>query len=159
VVPAAAGPVRVGVLNCYEDLSGGAGRSVWAAARPQLLVNVTNDAWFAGTSAPALHARLAAMRAIELRTDLVRAVNDGGGEWVDAAGRVRRLARGGAGVRIATPALRAAAAPATPYARLGDWPLAAALALLALGFRIRAGCSRACASAPARAWSAASRAR
>lgn len=37
------------------------------ALGPNLLVNITNDAWFEGTAESELHARLGAMRAIELR--------------------------------------------------------------------------------------------
>jgi apolipoprotein N-acyltransferase len=66
------------------------GRRIALSLRPNLLVNVTNDAWFTGTAEPELHARLAVMRAIELRLDLVRAVNRGVASWVDATGRFGR---------------------------------------------------------------------
>ena len=121
--PPGVGPVRLGVLVCYEDMNPGVGRRV-ARLRPRLLVNVTNDAWFAGTSAPALQARLAAVRAIELRTSMVRAVNGGESTWIDAAGRVRRRQdRPGPAVTTADPVLRAADAAPTLYARAGDRPL------------------------------------
>ncbi|WP_372791715.1 apolipoprotein N-acyltransferase [Paraconexibacter sp.] len=126
-------PVRTGVLICYEDVDPAPARAVARDLRPQLLVNLTNDAWFAGTSAPELQARLSALRAVETRTALVRAVNAGGGGWVDAAGRRRavRRVRGGS-VVLASPRLRSVSAPATTYARFGDLPLWALVAL-ALG--------------------------
>ncbi|HMJ15524.1 MAG TPA: apolipoprotein N-acyltransferase, partial [Polyangiaceae bacterium] len=67
------GAARIGVLNCYEDILPGLGRRI-ALAHPNLLVNVTNDAWFGPTSEPELHLRLSVLRAVEARLDLVRAV-------------------------------------------------------------------------------------
>ena len=83
-----AGPIRAAVLNCYEDTLPAAGREAMERS-PNLLVNVTNDAWFAGSAEGELHLRLAVLRAIETRRDLVRAVNQGPTTFVDAAGRVR----------------------------------------------------------------------
>lgn len=127
---------RLGVLNCYEDTLAGVGRRI-ASVDPDLLVNVTNDAWFAGSAEPELHARLAVMRAVELRRDLVRAVNLGVASWVDARGIVRaRDDRSEPSVLLVEPALRRG--PPTPYARVGDLPLALALAGGAAFFAIRA---------------------
>jgi apolipoprotein N-acyltransferase len=120
--------LRMGVLNCYEDTLTGVGRQITAALAPNLLVNLTNDAWFTGSAEPELHARLAAMRAIELRRDLVRAVNLGVVSWIDAKGVVRSRDEGDRrSVTFATPAIREA--PLTPYTRLGDAPLAALMAI------------------------------
>src|SRR6185503_2583330 len=94
---------RIGVLNCYEDTLPSVGRRV-ARAGPDLLVNVTNDAWFGPTAEPELHLRLSALRAVETRLDLVRAVNLGVPAWIDARGVVR--ARGSddrESVMLATP--------------------------------------------------------
>lgn len=120
---------RIGVLNCYEDTLPGVGRRV-ALAEPNLLVNLTNDAWFGLGAEPELHLRLSAMRAIETRLDLVRAVNLGTPTWIDAAGIVRQ--RGSAeqqGVMLVTPGL--SEHPPTVYVRFGDAPLVLLLALLA----------------------------
>lgn len=132
-----AGRARMGVLNCYEDMLPDVARRVGGLA-PNLFVNVSNDSWFDGSFGPALHARLAAMRAIEHRRDLVRAVNLGVSSWVDAAGRVRASsAESEPSVLDAHPALREGRT--TLYARLGDTPtlgaLAAALALFAFARR------------------------
>src|SRR5262249_14382502 len=83
-----AGPIRLAVLNCYEDTLPVAGREAMSV-RPNLLVNLTNDAWFAGSAEGELHLRLAVVRAIEARRELVRAVNRGPTTWIDATGRVR----------------------------------------------------------------------
>jgi apolipoprotein N-acyltransferase len=104
-----------------------------------LLVNITNDAWFHGTAEPELHARLGAMRAIEQRRDLVRAVNLGVSSWVDAAGVVRaRYASATAGTLVVTPNVREE--PLTFYMRWGDAPLYGLLAMIivaAAGMRRR----------------------
>jgi apolipoprotein N-acyltransferase len=146
VLPAAAAPpgvgaVRLGVLICYEDMNPGVGRRV-GRLRPRLLVNVTNDAWFAGTSAPALQARLAAVRTVELRTAMVRAVNGGASAWIDATGRLRRRQDGaGPSVLVAHPVLREAGARPTFYVRAGDAPAWAAglLVIVLAGGRRRFG--------------------
>jgi apolipoprotein N-acyltransferase len=132
--PSGGPPVHMAVLNCYEDTLPDMGRRLAGALDPGLLVNVTNDAWFHDTAEPELHARLGAMRAVELRRDLVRAVNLGVASWVDAAGRVRaRYAASEPGTLMATPAVRDAA-PLTFYARWGDAPAYSLLVLAAMLF-------------------------
>ncbi|HZO12369.1 MAG TPA: apolipoprotein N-acyltransferase [Polyangiaceae bacterium] len=121
-------PLRMAVLNCYEDTLPTLGRRMLRELQPNLLVNVTNDAWFIGTAEPELHARLGAMRSIELRRDLVRAVNLGVSGWIDAAGRVQaRSASGEPDWMLVTPTLRND--PPTIYARAGDIPMWTALLL------------------------------
>jgi apolipoprotein N-acyltransferase len=120
--------IHAGILNCYEDTLAGVGLRIATSLRPNLLVNVTNDAWFTGTAEPELHARLAVMRAIELRRDLVRSVNRGVASWVDATGTVRaRDDRSEPFVMVVEPLLRDG--PLTLYARLGDAPLLVGLSL------------------------------
>ncbi len=130
-VPLLAPPVRLAVLNCLEDILPDAGREAMGVA-PNLLVNLTNDAWFAGTAESEYHLLLSRLRSIELRRDLVRAVNYGPTTWVDAAGRVVARVEGSApGVLLTTPALLDA--PLTPYARWGEWPLSLLLVIAAVG--------------------------
>jgi apolipoprotein N-acyltransferase len=122
------GAVRAAALVCYEDMLPDAGREAMQAA-PNLLVNVTNDGWFEGTTEPELHLRVAVLRAVELRRDLVRAVNLGPTSWVDAAGRVRARASDQVPSTLTTaPALLDS--PVTLYARFGDapWAIAALVA-------------------------------
>lgn len=116
-----AGPIRAAVLNCYEDTLPEAGREAMQAS-PNLLVNVTNDAWFAGSAEGELHLRLSVLRAIETRRDLVRAVNRGPTTFVDATGRVRaRYDLLMPGTLPTAPALLAG--EPTLYVRFGDGPL------------------------------------
>jgi apolipoprotein N-acyltransferase len=130
-----AGPVRASVLNCFEDTIPTAGREAMTVL-PNLLVNLTNDAWFAGSEESELHLRMAAMRSVETRRDMVRAVNYGPTSWVDATGRVRARWPGAfAGVLIVEPALLET--PPTFFSRFGDWPTAILLALASLAMIVR----------------------
>ena len=127
------GPIVATVLNCYEDTLPQAGREAMEA-RPNLLVNVTNDAWFAGSAEGELHLRLAVLRSIEARRDLVRAVNRGPTTWVDAAGRVVARRDPTPGLGASPPLLADVAlldAPITLYTRYGD-ALLASLVVVAL---------------------------
>ncbi|MCK5800207.1 MAG: apolipoprotein N-acyltransferase [Deltaproteobacteria bacterium] len=79
---------RIAPLICYEDLLPAFTRRL-AKLRPNLLVNITNDAWFGATSEPYEHMALAVYRAIELRVDLVRSVNTGTSSIIEATGHVQ----------------------------------------------------------------------
>ena len=98
---------RLGPLICYEDIIPGFTRRV-ASLDPNLLVNITNDAWFGRTAEPHQHLALAVFRSVEHRLDMLRAVNTGVSAHVDAAGRV--LAQ--------TPSVDPAEAPAPEPATL-----------------------------------------
>lgn len=129
-------PVRFGVLNCYEDTLTNVGRRIAREAQPNLLVNVTNDAWFLGSAEPELHARLARMRAIEHRLHLVRSVNLGVMSWVDDRGvEVLRDESAKASTMVATPKLRPSSL--TIYGRWGDLPTTGLLTIAVLGFAWR----------------------
>ena len=129
------GAVRAAVLICFEDNLPEAGREA-AAMDPNLLVNVTNDAWFFGSAEGELHLRLAALRSVEHRRDMVRAVNRGPTSWVDAAGRVRaRWPAELAGALKTEPALLEGA---TVYGRFGDVPVLALSLLVAFALVLRA---------------------
>lgn len=86
-------PLRVGghtvaTTICYEDILPSYVRDLFGEGDPALLVNLTNDGWFGGTDEPALHWSLSRSRAIEHRTFVVRATNQGVSSIVDPTGRV-----------------------------------------------------------------------
>ena len=80
----------VSALICYEDILPGFTNRVVAHAKPELLVNMTNDAWFGDTSEPWEHLALAQFRSIEHRRYLVRGTNSGVSAVIDPVGRVIR---------------------------------------------------------------------
>jgi len=118
---------------CYEDAYGAEQLSFLPEA--QLLVNVSNDAWFGDTIAPHQHLQIARMRALETGRYMVRSTNTGITAIIDQRGRVRAVAP-----QFEPWVLGGLAQPyggATPYVRMGNSPvvlfglLAAAAALLA----------------------------
>lgn len=78
---------RIGGYICYEAIFPGLVRR-FPAQGAELLVNVTNDAWYGTTSAPYQHLAMAAFRAVENRRYMVRAANTGITAVVDPWGRV-----------------------------------------------------------------------
>jgi apolipoprotein N-acyltransferase len=80
---------RLGVMICYEDILPAFTRRL-AGKDPQVLLNLTNDAWFGKTSEPYHHMALSIFRAVENRLFLVRSVRTGVSGYVDAAGRIYR---------------------------------------------------------------------
>lgn len=127
VVRLDAGPIHAGVLICYEDAVVESGLDVMRVA-PNVLVNVTNDAWFHGTSEGELHLRLSTLRSIELRRDLARSVNLGPTSMVDAAGRVRM--RYADALPAAIPVdIALLDLPPTPFARFAHAPLTLAFVI------------------------------
>ena len=113
-------------LICYEALFPGLADG---EARPAWMLNVSNDAWFGGSSGPWQHLNIASYRAIEQGLPIVRATPTGVSAIIDAQGRVaagKQLGLGAYGVIDAR--LPPAAAP-TPYSRWGDIPFAGLLVL------------------------------
>lgn len=78
----------VAMLICYEDILPSFTNRAVAATKPELLINMTNDAWFGDSSEPWEHLALAQLRAIEHRRYLVRSTNSGVSAVVDPVGRV-----------------------------------------------------------------------
>ena len=78
---------RIGVQICYEIVFPDLARAM-AKNGADLLVNITNDAWFAKTSGPYQHFDMAVFRAVENRRALVRAANTGISAFVDPAGNI-----------------------------------------------------------------------
>ncbi|HEX7663414.1 MAG TPA: apolipoprotein N-acyltransferase [Polyangiaceae bacterium] len=88
LVQTATGMHKVGMLICYEDILPTFTNAEVNASKPEMLVNMTNDAWFGDTLEPWQHLALAELRAIEHRRYLVRGTNSGVSAVVDPVGRV-----------------------------------------------------------------------
>ncbi|MGM0454178.1 MAG: apolipoprotein N-acyltransferase [Thermodesulfobacteriota bacterium] len=129
--------IDLGVQICYEIIFPGLS-SAMVRQGGDLIVNITNDAWFGRTAGPRQHFSMAVFRSVENRRSLVRAANTGISGFVDPAGRIRDRSR------LYTPAALTDAVPVvddihTVYTRYGDMLPVGCLAgvLLFLTFRLR----------------------
>jgi apolipoprotein N-acyltransferase len=102
---------------------------------PDVLVNLTNDGWFWGSTELDMHLACAVFRAVECRKPFLISANTGFSAWIDSDGRIRDQ-----GPRRATDVIVAHAAldsRRSPYLVAGDWPaglcLLATLALAVVG--------------------------
>ena len=111
--------VRVAPLICYEDLLPDVVRQFVSETRANILINLTNDAWYGRSVGPWQHLRLAQSRAIETRRSLLRVTNTGVTSLVNAKGElVRTLPMFTAAVmQTEVDVLN----ETTYYVRFGDW--------------------------------------
>jgi apolipoprotein N-acyltransferase len=116
-------------LICYEGVFPQDVRA--APGRADVMLLVTNDAWFGQVSGPYQHLAQARLRSAEQGLPMIRVANTGVSAMIDARGRITaQIPLNAAGWRDAP--LPPPMAP-TVYARMGDWPiLAALLAVVAL---------------------------
>jgi apolipoprotein N-acyltransferase len=83
------GDLAMGVLVCYEAIFAGLAQER-VAQGANLIVIISNDAWFGATSAPLQHLNLTALRAIEQGRWIVRSTNTGISAFIDPLGRIHR---------------------------------------------------------------------
>jgi apolipoprotein N-acyltransferase len=119
---------------CYETALPEAVRSLVCALaaagrRPDVIVNLTNDGWFWGSSELDMHLVAAIFRAVEVRTPIVIAANTGFSASIDGSGRL--LARG---PRRRTATLRVEVRPdgrRSPWLVAGSLPVGSCVAVMA----------------------------
>jgi apolipoprotein N-acyltransferase len=124
-------PARVGILICYEAIFPKLSRDL-VNAGANLLVNITNDAWFGRSSAPYQHLSMAVFRSVENRVPMARCANTGISGFIDSRGRILQ----------ATSLFEDATMLASIhlgkgeslYTRYGDWFAWSCLVLTLLGF-------------------------
>jgi apolipoprotein N-acyltransferase len=118
------------VYICYEAIFPNEVRR-FTLAGAELFVNISDDGWFGGSSAPAQHLAMARVRAVENRRWLLRDTNTGITVSVDPYGRI--VARLPADIRGELDAPYGFRTDMTPYARWGDWlPWVCVIATLVL---------------------------
>jgi apolipoprotein N-acyltransferase len=106
------------VLICYESIFPQLSRA-YRRNGADVLLNITNDAWFGRSLAPYQHESHLALRAIENRVGIVRSANTGISEYIDPLGRVHGatalFVEASRSFRVETTDVR------TPFTRYGDW--------------------------------------
>jgi apolipoprotein N-acyltransferase len=80
---------RYGIFLCYESVFADEVRQ-FSRMGAEVLINLSDDAWYGDTSAPWQHLNMARMRAIENRRWLLRDTNNGITAVIDPYGRVRQ---------------------------------------------------------------------
>ena len=108
------------------------------AASSQLIVNVTNDAWFGDTPGPYQHFRQAQIRAVENGLPLLRAANNGISAVVDPRGHIVDAlavdARGAIDVRVP---VSGQALVSAGQRRINGMLIMLLFAMIALGLNVR----------------------
>lgn len=79
---------KIGVYICYENVFARGVRE-FVANGAEVLVNVSNDAWYGSTSARYQHLLIARMRAIENRRYILRSTADGVTTVINRAGQIQ----------------------------------------------------------------------
>ena len=129
---------KIGVIPaiCYEDTVGDL-LTKFVRKGPQVIVNVSNDAWFRNSVCGVQQARCAAFRCIELRRCMVRSANRGvccaiapNGAYIDALLKADGTPHMAGYSYAVLPVDRNAGF--TLYAMLGDWAVVACLLLVLL---------------------------
>ena len=108
---------RIGALVCYEAIFPELARES-VRQGSDLLVNVTNDAWFGNSSAPWQHLAMVRFRAVENRVWIARAANTGISAFIAPSGRID--AATGLFVPATTTVEVGLGARPALYARMGD---------------------------------------
>jgi len=87
---------------------------------PDVLVNLTNDGWFHGSSELNMHLICGVFRAVECRKPLLIAANTGISAWIDSEGQIQKQGR-----RLNSEFIIADTridSRRSPYLVVGDWP-------------------------------------
>jgi apolipoprotein N-acyltransferase len=76
------------MLICFESIFPAlAGH--WCRLGANILINLTNDAWYGRSSAPEQQISMVVLRAVENRRSLARAANTGISVFIDPLGRIK----------------------------------------------------------------------
>ena len=85
--PLKSGQASLGVLICFESIFPKLARKE-VENGANLLVNITNDAWFGRSSASIQHLAMVVFRAVENRRSVARSANSGISCFIDSTGRI-----------------------------------------------------------------------
>jgi apolipoprotein N-acyltransferase len=142
VVPLHRGALTFGPLICYEDIYPALARAS-ALAGSDVLVVLTNNAWFGEGGAAYQHAANSVLRAVETRRPVLRDGNGGWSGWIDEFGSIRATLVNGDGTIYfrGTKTLNVTrdarwVGRYSFYTAHGDWFVAVCAALAVFGFAL-----------------------
>ena len=87
LVPLKTGDLSLGILICFEAVFPELVRTL-VKEGANVLVNITNDAWFGMSSAPYQHLSMAVFRAVENQRPMIRAANTGFSAFIGPQGAI-----------------------------------------------------------------------
>lgn len=126
------------LIICYEDIVPSFVHKLMNAGNPELIVNMTNDAWFGDSIEPWQHFALSVFRAVEHRRYFVRSTNSGMSGFVDPAGRILEKTATFEQAAIAQPvSFRKERTLFQLWGTLPDWFLSVGALVLAFTARLR----------------------
>ena len=109
--------LQLGAAICYEDAY--AAEQLYALPDANILVNVSNDAWFGDSIAPHQHLQIARMRSLEVGRHTIRATNTGVSAFIGPKGKVHE-----SGPQFVPVTMTRSVQPmqgSTPYVIVGNW--------------------------------------
>lgn len=128
------GKLRAAINICYEDAFGE--EIIRAVPEANLLINISNVAWFGDSLAPAQHLQISTLRAMESGRPMLRATNTGMTAIIAPNGHV--TAKLPAFTQAALSATVEGYAGSTPFVQLGgNMPIIVLCTLCLIGFRNR----------------------
>lgn len=123
--------LKVGITICYEGIFPEISRN-YAKNNADLIINLTNDAWYGVSSAPYQHLLMYRLRAVESGIPIIRSTNSGVSAWIDPIGKIHDPSD------IFVRKLMIEKVPTTPtetfYTKIGDIIGQISITLLAFGF-------------------------
>ena len=125
--------LELAVAICYEDAYGA--EQLYALPDADLLINISNDAWFGDSVAPHQHLEIARMRALEAGRYVIRATNTGVSAFIGPTGGILERAP-----QFELAVMQREVVPhsgLTPYARTGNWPVIVLAVVIVIGSFVR----------------------
>ena len=111
--------VYLATAICYEIAFGS--EQLYAFPEANILLNISNDAWFGNSIAPHQHLQITRMRALETGRYLIRSTNNGISAFINPQGRLQKRS-GQFEFEILSSYVQARIG-LTPYVMFGNWPI------------------------------------
>ena len=126
-----AGGIKLAPFICYEIVY----PELVAQWLPEadMLITISNDAWFGASIGPLQHLQMAQMRALEGGRYLLRATGSGVSAIINQRGKI--MVRGDQFTQEVIQGEALVFTGATPFARTGSWPIL--LLCLGIGISLR----------------------